>query len=101
MQPATANIKVALEILAINTPVPVPATPAAQAALVAASIPNALVPHLILGAVALALAPQLINTPVPAPAIPVVPAPLAAASTPNALVPAAMSGKMVVVNNKF
>ena len=69
-KPATANTNPALAILAINTPVPAPAIPAAPALLAAVSILNAIVLHLILGHPVLVNALQLINTPVAAPAIP-------------------------------
>ena len=68
VKPATANINLALAILAINTPALAPATPEAPAPLVEVSIPPAPVLQIILGmeAIAFFLVHQAINTPAPA-----------------------------------
>ena len=97
---ATANISLAVAILAINTPAPALATPAVLAPPVAENIRNVLVRHLILGTAPPAPAQVLINTPAPAPATPVAPALPVAANIPLAPAPLAMSGKMVVAGNK-
>ena len=83
-----------------NTPAPAPEK-AAQAPPAAASTNPALAHHPILGATALALAPQLINMLAQARATPVVLAPPAAASIPNVVVNPATHGKMAPVRNSI
>ena len=97
---ARASTNLALAILAINTPAPAPEK-AAPVNPAAASTNPALVHLLILGAMALALAPQLINTPAPVRATPVVPAPAAEESIPNVLANQATHGKMAPVRNSI
>ena len=70
MKPATANINLAPAILVINTPVPAPASPVAQAPPVVENILNAIANLLILGHQVLVNAHQAINTLVQAQAIP-------------------------------
>ena len=64
VKPATANINLALAILAINTPAPAQVTPAVQVLLVEVSTPPAPVLQIILGmeAIAFFLVHQAINT---------------------------------------
>ena len=96
-KPATANINLALAILAINTPAQAPATPVAPARLAVANIPNVLVNHPILGHQVLVNAHQLINTLAPAPAMQAALAPPVAVSIPNAIVQVIIVGMVAVV----
>ena len=93
------NISLAPAIALTNTPVPAPekAVPAPPAA---ANTRLAPVHLLILGAMALALAPQLINMLAPARATPAVRAKCVAENIPNVLANPATHGKMVVAGNK-
>ena len=93
------NISLAPAILATSTPAPAPEK-AAPAPPAAANTRLAPVHLLILGAMALALAPQHINTLVPVPATPAAPAPLAVASIQNVLANQATHGKMAPARNK-
>ena len=94
---AMVNISLAPAIPATSTPAPAPEK-AAPAPPAAANTRLAPVHLLILGAMALALAPQHINTLVPVPATPAAPAPLAVASIQNALAPPLILGHQGLVN---
>ena len=94
VKPATANINLALAILAINTPAQAPATPAAPAPPAAENILNVIAQTTTLGmgVTVFFLAHQATNTLAPVQAIPEAPAPPAAANILHALAPAATNG---------